>query len=583
VGNILRKASVTGVVGRLLNEFVSAYPAHSLGAIAGLVLGGLLEGVSVIAILPLLTMTAGGSSDNTAERLVHDTLAAFGMTVTIGNLLGIIVVAVVLKSAVMMLSLRQVGYAVAGVTAELRRRFVDSLIAAEWGFTANRKLGALANSLSSEAERSGRAFEALCQMIALVAQSLVYVLLAVLVSWQVTVLGIAAGALILFGLGAMVRRARQYGRAQTLSMEAMMARIADGLRGMKPLKAMGAESELRKFLLSIVDSLRQAARGAVFYRQALAAMQEPIIVVFVAGGIFFAYTYLDVPLASQIVMALLFYRLVTRVGSVQQNWQSILISESAYWSIKETTELAAAAAERQSGGLLPALPAAIRVDNVSFTYDETTVLDGIDMTLRPGEITTVIGPSGSGKTTLADLIIGLRPPSEGTVTLGGEELRSLDLAAWRRHIGYVPQEPVIFNMSVAANVTMEDVSLSVAQVVDALKRAGAWEFVEVLPHGIETRLGEGGVQLSGGQRQRVAIARALIRDPALLILDEATTALDPETEMAICETITSLKPGRIVMAITHQPAWAAVADHVYQLRSGRLVSSNATEAVREAG
>jgi ATP-binding cassette subfamily C protein len=321
----------------------------------------------------------------------------------------------------------------------------------------------------------------------------------------------------------------------------------------------------------------------VFYRQALAAMQEPIIVVFVAGGIFFAYTYLDVPLASQIVMALLFYRLVTRVGSVQQNWQSILISESAYWSIKETTELAAAAAERQSGGLLPALPAAIRVDNVSFTYDETTVLDGIDMTLRPGEITTVIGPSGSGKTTLADLIIGLRPPSEGTVTLGGEELRSLDLATWRRHIGYVPQEAVIFNMSVAANVTMEDVSLSVAQVVDALKRAGAWEFVEVLPHGIETRLGEGGVQLSGGQRQRVAIARALIRDPALLILDEATTALDPETEMAICETITSLKPGRIVMAITHQPAWAAVADHVYQLRSGRLVSSNATEAVREAG
>ena len=572
------KTSVTAVVPRLLHDFVSAYPWHSIGAIAGLALAGLLEGVSIVAILPLLTMTGGGGPDSEAEQLVHVVFAAIAVPVAIDSLLAVIVLAVVAKSLVMMLALRQVGYAVAGVTADLRCRFVDTLLAADWSFTADRKLGALANTLSGEAERSGRAFEALCQMIALTAQALVYVALALLVSWQVTLLGLAAGAVILLGLGTMVRRARQHGHAQTVSMEAMMARIADGLRGMKPLKAMGADSELRRFLLSIVGSLRHAARGAVFYRQALAAAQEPIVVVFVAGGMFFAFVYLDVSIASQIIMALLFYRLVTRIGNIQQNWQSILLSESAYWSIKETIEGAAAVAERHTGGPLPPLPAPISVEGLGFAYDETKVLDGIDMDLRPGEITTVIGPSGSGKTTLADLIIGLRQPGEGRVLLDGSDLQSIDLAAWRCHIGYVPQESVIFNMSVAANVTMEDPSLTGRDVLDALKQAGAWEFVETLPQGIETHLGEGAVQLSGGQRQRIAIARALVRAPALLILDEATTALDPATEMAICETVKSLKGGRIVMAITHQPAWVDAADRVYRLQSGRLTLTSPVRA-----
>ena len=471
-----QSASASDIIARLFREFISAYPWHSTGAIAGLVLAGLLEGVTIIAIMPLLTMAGGGGAESEAEKLVYDTMLAIGVPVTIGSMLLVIVLAVVAKSIVMMVALRQVGYSVAGVTADLRHRFVDALLAADWNFTAGRKLGALANTLSSEAERSGRAFESLCQMFALIAQAVVYLALALLVSWQVTALGIVAGAVIFFGLGTMVRRARQYGRAQTISMEAMMARIADGLRGIKPLKAMGADAELRQFLLSIVDSLRHAARGAVFYRQALAAAQEPIIVIFVAGGMFFAYMYLDVSIASQIFMALLFYRLVTRVGGIQQSWQSILLSESAYWSIKDTIEGADAAAERRGGDVLPQLPAVINVDSLSFAYDDTRVLDGIDMELRPGEITTVIGPSGSGKTTLADLIVGLRRPESGGITLGGVDLQDLDISAWRHRIGYVPQDAVIFNMSVSANVTMANPSIGDREVVDALKQAGAWTF-----------------------------------------------------------------------------------------------------------
>jgi ATP-binding cassette subfamily C protein len=212
---------------------------------------------------------------------------------------------------------------------------------------------------------------------------------------------------------------------------------------------------------------------------------------------------------------------------------------------------------------------------VSFAYGAQPVLRNVDLALRPGEITTVIGASGSGKTTLADLLLGLRWTEVGTIRIGDIALRDIDIAFWRSHVGYVPQELFLFNATLAENVTLDDPAVGRDKVRAALQQAGAWEFVAQLPQGMDSRVGEGGILLSGGQRQRIAIARALVRDPALLILDEATTALDPETEAAICDTVRGLAHGRIILAITHQPAWISAAHHVYRLAEGRLSPVNA--------
>ncbi len=193
------------------------------------------------------------------------------------------------------------------------------------------------------------------------------------------------------------------------------------------------------------------------------------------------------------------------------------------------------------------------------------------MEIRCGLITALVGPSGVGKSTTIDLLVGLYRPQVGRILVDGVDLSEVDLQRWRRMLGYVPQEVTLFHDTIFKNVSLWAEGVTEEDVIAALRAAGAWEFVEELPDGVHQIVGERGHRLSGGQRQRISIARALLHKPRLLILDEATTGLDPETEAEICQQIQQLcqEHGLTVLAISHQPAWRRVADRVYVLGGGK--------------
>ncbi|MCP3870702.1 MAG: ATP-binding cassette domain-containing protein, partial [Gammaproteobacteria bacterium] len=292
-------------------------------------------------------------------------------------------------------------------------------------------------------------------------------------------------------------------------------------------------------------------------------------------GIYITLVIWELPIASVLVLGFLLFRTLKRSGQVQRNYQKMVVSESAYWSIQDTIEQADLAREALSGDREPVFESVIELRDVTFSYGDENLLDSMSLEIPVGSFTALIGQSGSGKTTNLDLISGLLQPMSGTVSIDGTPLAELNVNAWRRTIGYVPQENVLLHDTVINNVTLGDPELDESDAVRALRQAGAWEFVSRLPQGVQQKVGERGGKLSGGQRQRVMIARALAHRPKLLILDEATTALDPESEMAIYKTLRALRGEHTILAISHQPALLEAADRIYRLRNGKAVLERA--------
>ena len=565
---------------RMMIELFRAYPLASFLMLLALFLSGLVEGLGVSALLPMLKLAmntgeeaAPPAPEGDFERIVLDVLEWMGVPVTLGALLTLIVVAATVKAVLVLIAQRQVGYTAAQVATDLRLEVLRAMMRSRWNFFLHQPAGKLGNALATEAERASQAYMQGATAITFFIQALAYGGVALAVSWRATLISLVGG-LVIIGLSHfLVRVTRKAGRKQTDLMISLMSHLTDMLQSVKPLKAMAREDLVDSLLKRETNRLNKARRRQVLAEAALTSGQDWMFVCLISLGAFVALGLLEIEFAVVVILAVTLGRAFAFLGKVQKQYQKLAQNESAYWSLKRTSAAAREELEQLGGHLTPMLERGITLSGVAMAYDGRSVLSALDLDIPARRITTVIGPSGSGKTTVIDLIIGLILPDRGEVRLDGTPLAQFDLKAWRQSVGYVPQDTVLLHDSVLHNVTLGDPGHSEARVIAALRKAGAWGFVQDLPNGLHTDVGERGGRLSGGQRQRIAIARALINDPILLILDEATSALDPESEAAIIATMRGLRDEVTILAISHNSGLAAAADVVHRLAPGGPVTT----------
>jgi ATP-binding cassette subfamily C protein len=567
----------------VISIFFKAHGTRPRRVLGCMILAGLFGGIGVASLLPLLSLATGEGAAGASplSGAIAEALGSVGLEPTIGVLLSLIAGGIALKAGLLFLAMTYVGFAVAHVATSLRERLIRHLLDVKWRYFIHQPLGRIANAMSVDATRAGQAYLASARVIAHAVQALAYCLVALLASWKLALLALCVGALIMGLLHFLVRAMRKAGLKQTERTQELVSYLTDALGNIKPLKAMDRQASFALLFDKKVQQLRGALRKQFISRFALESGQEFLAIVFLALGFYAAATYWAVPISELVVVGILFFQITHSLSKVQRYLQKAVQLESPYWNVERMIAEAEAAKENRTGIRPARFERDISLDGVSFTYGETALLESVDLRIPKGKLVLLRGPSGAGKTTITDMILHFITPDSGTITVDGVPLGDIRVEDWRARIGYVPQDLVLFHDTVRANVTLGDPRIGDGEVRRALEAAGAWDFVAAQPEGLEAVVGEKGARLSGGQRQRIALARAIAAKPELLILDEVTSALDPETEKDICARVAGLAGETTIFAISHRGAWDQLADLVYEIDGGSVTRTQQCNGLRQ--
>jgi ATP-binding cassette, subfamily C, bacterial len=559
---------------QLLTIFFTAEGTRPWLVLACLLLAGLAEAGSIGTLLPAASsvLDSGASGGTGAGPTIKSFIEALGIRANLGNLLIIVVSLMILKSLLAFAALSYSGITSARVAINLRRKLIKAIFDARWSFYAEQSGGRFANAISNDATRASEAYQYAAIVVAGIIQLIAYATVAIFIDWRIAILGGVAGAILAFAMNSLLRISKRSGYKQTDRVSNLTVDMVDMLNNIKALKSMDRYGLMVQGLSGLLRRIKRSLITIQIAKQGVVQGSDALVVLMTGAGAYAAYTYLDTSLPEMIVTGIVFFQIVSNLTKLQKQLQTAVVIESSYVRTVELIERAEAQKESHTGTAIPKLGAGCKFEDVTFAHGTNPVILKATFDVPANKITVLQGPSGSGKTTLIDLLLGLNTAQSGKILIGKQPIETIDIKSWRQSIGYVPQELMLFHDTIHENISLSNPDISADAVLAALDQAGAREFINAMPDGIETDVGEMGGRLSGGQRQRIALARALVTNPKILILDEVTSALDPETEAEIVSNIASLRGRYTIIAITHRPAWTKIADRLYTISKGHVSS-----------
>ncbi len=584
--------------GGWLYRLLRPYALLFFSTIVASILAAVLDGFTFVLLIPFLrtlfhqpafTAVGGSAVQVVLNKIAGPFIASGAAEVALRNVVLVLLVALVLKNAFEYAADYWSVVLQESVVRDLRVQAVRHLQLLPLGYFQRTKGGQVVSRITVDADQVKTAVSgALASLLQNCLMIVVYLGIMLGLSVRLSLIALAFAPLLLFVIRPLVGRLRRRAREVAAERGELASHAQEMVSSVRLVRAYVAE----QFEADRFRELANRFKKRVLRAQRFSSLTSPLSEVF--GGVMVvailwygttlalssAQTLKPEELITFLVVAL---RLNSPIKSIS-NFPAIIAGASAaYERVRELLQEPAEEGDRPGEG--PAhFKERIEYRGVSFAYgQDAAVLRDVDLEVRRGEIVAIVGPSGAGKTTLVDLLPRFYQPASGEILLDGVPITRFTRRSLRALMGIVSQETILLNDTVFANIAYGRSDFTQGQVEAAARAANASEFIEHLPEGYQTVLGERGTRLSGGQRQRIAIARALLRDPPILILDEATSALDTESERLVQEAIDRLMRHRTVFVIAHRLATVQHADQILVLAEGRIVERGAHGALLASG
>jgi ATP-binding cassette subfamily C protein len=575
-----RESLVTKTLVAYIRTLLEVGRLRLAGALALMLLLSLTEGVGLALLLPLLQVAgldlgAQGSLGR-YERTIAGAIQALGLHPSLLVLL-IVFAGLVGARAVLGQWQNVTFYSIQqSFGLLLRRRLYHAIANARWLFVSRLHSADLTHALTAEVERAEVAGSQLLGLVSRLLLLALYLAVALVVSAPTTALVVGCGILLVLMLRRRTRLLHDAGADFSRRTRDLYAAAVEHLQGLKAARMYSAQE--RNFESFANVSAEVARSGVEIMRQgaAVGTLFELGSVAILAVLIYVALRMLEVAPFAVLLLLGMFVRVTPSVMLCHHLYRELVQAMPAFENVMGLT--ARCAAEAEPAGAPPAaleFAGALRLERVSFSYqpDKPPAVRELDLVVPAGEFVALVGTSGAGKSTIADLMCGLLVPAAGRVTIDGAVLDQERARAWRAQVGYVAQDTHLFRGTVRDNLLWARPEAGEAELRAALALAEAAAFVDALPQGLDTPIGERGATISQGERQRLALARALLRRPRLLILDEATNSLDAHTEQRILTTVEALRGETTIVMIAHRIAAVRYAGLIYVIEGGAVAES----------
>ena len=544
--------------------------------------GAIFNGVGITLIIPL-TLAFLGINLTDSGKLpplfgsISSALDAISPDRQILVLLICVVLSIILKNLTSYANAVTSGILTRRFTSSLRKEGFRLLLDVDIQYFSQKKLGELLNYINAEVGRVSSAIRSVINIIISGITIFVFLLILVSLSWKLTLFSFAILGLIAFVNQFVIRFAKAVGKELSLVSSAYSSRAIELLSGIRLIKSVANEDNEYESINHLINRREQAEFKSQLAFSAIAPANETlgviaVILLVIVGKQLYAD---DIDAFASLLLTYLFVltRMIPSIGKLNGARNQLANFSESIYIVESFLNRKNKPIMQSQGKEFLGLRNSIQFRHLWFQYPEsdTWSLKDINVTLEKGETLALVGASGAGKSTLADLLARFYDPSKGALEIDGIDLREFDIQLFRRKIGIVSQETFLFNTSVRQNIKYGCASATDDEIYEAAKKANALEFIQDLPQGFDTLIGDRGTRLSGGQRQRIAIARALLQNPEILILDEATSALDTISEKLVQEALEELSQSRTVLVIAHRLSTIKRANKIAVLDQGSIV------------